>query len=338
MTDHRTSAPTARRSTASIDGQDAGPAGGYRPAVEVGGSHVTAAAVDLAAGSVVAGSRCRAGLDPAADADTLLAAIADTAGELVDRCRGRLGDRWGLAVPGPFDYATGIARYRGVGKFASLRDVPVGDRLAERLGARPERLRFLNDASAFALGARRLEAPHAERLAAFTLGTGVGSAFLAGDEVVEDGPLVPPEGRADRLTIAGRPLEDTASTRAMTARYAQRTGRHVDGLRELTALAGAGDEIATETVHTAMTALGAALSPWLVGFRPDVVVFGGSITAAWPIVGPPLLAALGVDTVVVVSDGEAAALLGAATHAATADDRAIAAGQPDPQGSPAGTL
>jgi glucokinase len=114
----------------------------------------------------------------------------------------------------------------------------------------------------------------------------------------------------------------------MTARYAQRTGRQVDGLRELTALAAAGDEIATETVRTAMTALGAALAPWLVGFRPDVVVFGGSITAAWPIVGPPLLAALGVDTVVVLPDGEAAALLGAATHAATGADPAAVLASP----------
>jgi len=288
---------------------------GYVPAVELGGSHVTAAAVDLDRAVVVPGTRCRSALSPVADAATLLDTIAGTA-RRVDVGPGAC---WGLAVPGPFDYAAGIARYQGVGKFGSLKDVPVGDRLAARLGIDPYRLRFLNDASAFALGARRLSAPGAERLAAFTLGTGVGSAFLAGAEVVEDGPLVPPEGRADLLTIDGRPLEDTVSTRAMTARYAQRTGRQVDGLRELTRLSEDGDRVAAETVRSAMTALGTALAPWLAAFEPDTVVFGGSITAAWSLIGPPLTAALdpaGTRPVAVVEDGEAAALVGAALHAA----------------------
>ncbi|MBI0320155.1 ROK family protein, partial [Streptomyces javensis] len=104
----------------------------------------------------------------------------------------------------------------------------------------------------------------------------------------EDDPRVPPERRVDLLTVDGRPLEDTVSTRAMTAHYPDRTGRPVDGLRELTALAAVDDATARDVVTSALRALGAALAPWLIAFEADAVVFGGSITAAWPLIGPPL--------------------------------------------------
>jgi glucokinase len=238
---------------------------------------------------------------------------------------------WGIAVPGPFDYATGVARYRGVGKFGALDGVDVGKELATRLGVPASALRFLNDAAAFGLGAwQHGPAAGAARLVAITLGTGVGSAFVADGTVVADGPRVPPEGRADLLTIDGHPLEDTVSTRALTARYTALTtaagasgpADPVDGLHDLTGRASAGDVVAREVVESAMGRLGEALAPWLVAFGAGSVVFGGSITAAWPLIGPPLLAALTAHDprltsavrITVTTDGERTALLGAALH------------------------
>lgn len=311
------------------------------PVLEVGGSHVTAAAVDLGrdgpdsgdpdggdpdGGHVVPGSRCRSPLDPHADAATLLAAMAVTANRLTAGTPG-LADAatWGVAVPGPFDYQAGVAHYHGVGKFAALDRVDVGAELTGRIRPAPSGLRFLNDASAFGLGAWwRAPAPvRRGRLVAVTLGTGVGSAFLDAGTVVEDDPRVPPEGRADLLTIDGRPLEDTVSTRALIARYAALTGTRVGGVRELVELSGT-DPTAGEVITGAMRKLGTAIAPWLVAFGAELVVFGGSVTAAWPLIGPPLLAGIaGHDAtltdrldVTVTADSEDIALLGAAVHAA----------------------
>ncbi|MGA8115182.1 MAG: ROK family protein [Actinocatenispora sp.] len=295
------------------------------PVLEVGGSHVTAAVVDLIGGRLVDGTRRRVPLRPDADADTLLTAMAGAANGLsraVPSDRG-VGTVWGLAVPGPFDYATGVARYRDVGKFASLAGVAVGEQLTGRIRPRPTGLRFVNDASAFALGAwRQGAAAGARRLVAITLGTGVGSAFLADGEVVEDDPRVPPEGRADLLSIDGHPLEDTVSTRAIIGRYAARTGRRIDGLYELTRRTD--DAVAVEVVTAAMRRLGVAMAPWFAAFGADTVVFGGSITGAWALIGPPLADGMAEHDpalasrlrVTVSPDSESSALLGAAVHAA----------------------
>ncbi|WHX19096.1 ROK family protein [Streptomyces malaysiensis subsp. malaysiensis] len=374
------------------------------PVLEVGGSHVTAAAVDLDRARIADGTRRRLPLRPGIGPEDFLATLAEAAngvlavgalgactdggvrtdggafpargarpdrgafpdqgthpdhGAPADRGahpdRGARADQgaypdqgmypdrgahpslgghpavgahaalgtWGIAVPGPFDYARGIARYHGVGKFASLDGLAVGDLLTPRLNPRPTRLRFLNDASAFALGARLTAHPGSRRLVAITLGTGVGSAFLDRGTIVEDDPRVPPEGRVDLLTVDGRPLEDTVSTRAMTAHYMDRTGRPVDGLRELTARAAADDATARDIITSALHALGGALAPWLTAFEADTVVFGGSITAAWPLIGSPLTAGLSHHTPSLArltlsarADGEDQALLGAAAFAA----------------------
>ncbi len=78
-------------------------------------------------------------------------------------------------MPGPFDYPTGVGRFAGVGKFESLAGVDVGAGLRERLTGRAERLCFLNDADAFAIGEYRAGAARGhQRVVCLTLGTGWG--------------------------------------------------------------------------------------------------------------------------------------------------------------------
>lgn len=110
----------------------------------------------------------------------------------------------------------------------------------------------------------------------------------------------------------------------MTARYTDRTGRPVDGLRELTVLAVT-DITARDIITSVLRALGDPLAPWLTAFEADTVVFGGSITAAWPLTGPPLSAGLTLHdprlarlALSLRDDGEDQAMLGAAVFAARA--------------------
>src|SRR5439155_20317370 len=101
------------------------------------------------------------------------------------------------------------------------------------------------------------------------LGTGVGSCFLDRGTPVTTGPDVPPEGRADLLTIDGAPLEDTVSRRALLTRAGTPTGVDV---RDLAERARAGDRAAEALFADAFSALGRAMAPWARRFGASLVV------------------------------------------------------------------
>ncbi|MEV0127790.1 ROK family protein [Dactylosporangium sp. NPDC050688] len=276
--------------------------------LEIGGSHVTAAGVLLDDRQVI--QRRRHPLDPALDADGIVDALAGAA-KLLDADP---GDRWAIAMPGPFDYRTGVSRHEGVGKFDSLHGVDLRAALAAAIPADPAAFTFVNDADAFLLGEWvDGAAKGAGRCVAITLGTGIGSAWLADGSVVTTGPDVPPEGEVHFCTIDGVELEDVVSDRALIRAYREATGVDVDGMRGLAARARELDAAAQTVIDTAFGALGRLLTQWLTRFGAEVVVFGGSMTGAWDLIEPALALRLPARP---VSDTEHAALVGAAWAAA----------------------
>ncbi|GAA4206087.1 ROK family protein [Actinocatenispora rupis] len=260
------------------------------PVLEIGGTHVTAALVEWrAAGPVVVDSG-RTTLSSDGSADEIVGAIARAAGGLT----APTGAVWSVALPGPFDYAAGIALFAGVGKFEALYGVDLRAALCARIPAAAD-FRFVNDAEAFAIGEWAYGAGRGhDRAVAITLGTGVGSTFLRAGVAVRSGDAVPPQGRVDLLTHRGRPLEETVSRRAVIAAYAQRTGRAED-VREIATAARAGDAVAAGTLRSAFEELGVALAPWLTRFGAEVVVVGGAMVASWDLIEPALRAGLGAD-------------------------------------------
>lgn len=292
------------------------------PVLEIGGTHVTSALVDLCGGHVLAGSAHREQLSGDAPAEEIIGTIAQCARQL----NVTAAAHWGVAVPGPFDYARGIALFEKVGKFDSLRGMDVGAALCRALPGMMGSLTFLNDADAFGLGEYiNGAASGCDRAAAITLGTGVGSCFIAGARIVENDPSVPPEGRADLLTWEGHPLEDIVSRRGIRASYAARRGlpvQNVDDVRTIAAAARRGDTTAGEVLNDAFVVLGKVLSPWLARFGASALVVGGSMAASWDIVEPPLRLglrggekALAGLKVLPAAQPEDAALFGAAWYA-----------------------
>ncbi|HUB68908.1 MAG TPA: ROK family protein [Acidimicrobiales bacterium] len=297
------------------------------PVLEIGGTHVTAALVELQSGTVTPGSLRRATLSPSGGSEEILATVISCGSALPARA----GQGWGVAIPGPFDYARGIAWFEGVGKFEALYGVDVGAALAGGLPGPPGPVTFLNDADAFLLGEWLFgAAAGSSRCIALTLGTGIGSAFLADGEICQSGPGVPPEGRADLLTIGGLPLEDVVSTRAIEREYRSRTGEATSGTAEIARRARGGQPAALEVLKDAFVALGGALKPWLRQFKASVLVVGGSMSGSWDVIGPALVDGAGAASsggggtaeaeapvlrVVVAANPEQAALLGAAAAA-----------------------
>ena len=94
--------------------------------VDIGGSHITAVAVDMAGHRIISGSRAESPVDNKAEADEILTVWTDTLkrvlrGMQIFNLRGI-----GFAMPGPFDYVRGICLIRGVPKYEKLYGVNVG--------------------------------------------------------------------------------------------------------------------------------------------------------------------------------------------------------------------
>lgn len=260
------------------------------PALEVGGTHVTAGWVRPEGWQVSGVSRAE--LPAGGTAEQLIAALARAGAGL----EAEPGAAWGIAMPGPFDYVRGVAHYTGVGTFEALAGVDVRSALHQALPHQPGSLYFSNDASAFLVGEWLIGAARgATRCVAVTLGVGVGSAFLDRGNVIDTGSSVPPQAELRLLSHAGRPLEDWVSRRAIRAAYIAAGGRNalddVD-VGEIAELARAGDQAAAAAFQGAFAVLGEVLGPWLERFGADLLVLGGSLSQYWDLIERPLRSGL----------------------------------------------
>jgi glucokinase len=270
-------------------------------ALELGGSHISGACVDLSTNAV--GAVVRVPLGPQGSRSELLNSILHVAATLGDEMT-----QVGFAAPGPFDYKRGICMISGLRKLEGLFGVDLRAEIAGVLPkAEPRAIRFVNDAEAFLIGeARGGAASGHARAMGVTLGTGLGSAFLAGGAIVRRGVGVPPGGELYVVPFRGRPVEDTISGRGLSSTF----GAGISG-EEIARMADCGDEDAIRAFARFGEDLGEFLAPWCADFKPTSVVFGGSIARAWSHFGSALTRALG-SMAAVAGRLDEAALLGAA--------------------------
>lgn len=287
-------------------------------ALDVGGTHVSGALVDPSTWLVAPGSWRNVPLDSSGSHDEILATFTECLHQLVAQ-EAQLSTTLGVSMPGPFDYDKGIGLFAGVAKFESLFGVDVGRALLDEFEAF-EQVRFINDAQAWVLGEWLSGAAKGfDRVVGITLGTGVGSGFLADGALVTSGDLVPPDASVYRLQINGRPLEETVSRRALIRAYTQAAGVGDLDVYEITERARAGDQLAAQVLNHAFSALGTALLPWVDRFAADVIVVGGSISHSWDLVQPALTSTLGPKAALLRQSTlfDDAAMIGAAHAAAS---------------------
>lgn len=277
------------------------------PVLEIGGTHATGAVVDPV-GWTIAGDPVRKPVDGGATAEQILDAFASAGGDL--DVPG--GARWGVAMPDPFDYQAGIGRFVNVGKFEALNGIDVRAGLLDRLPGRE--MVFGNDADAFTVGEWAVGAGRgASRVMGMTLGTGIGSGWADEGRVVDPG--IPADGRAHRLFVDGRPLEDVVSRRAIRAAYRGASGDADADVHEIADRARSGDEAAREVLTFAFAALGRALGPAIRDFGAEVLVVGGSMAGSWNLFEPWFregAADVRLPPIRLAADPDGAPLIGAA--------------------------
>jgi glucokinase len=285
--------------------------------VDIGGSHITAVAVDMTAHRIIGGSRAESPVDNKAEADEILTVWSDTLKQVMKGIQIFNLRGIGFAMPGPFDYVRGICLIRGVPKYEKLYGVNVGRAISSRLGLPCDcRVRFMNDASSFAVGeAWAGKAAGYRRMMAITLGTGFGSAFLEDRIPVVEGDRVPKMGCVYHLPVGSGIADDYFSTRWFTSRYREVTGLEAAGVREVAMMAGRAPEV-LDIFREFGTGLGLFLAPWLRSFGAEILVIGGNISHAYNLFGPAMESALrqeGCETATAISElKEDAALLGSA--------------------------
>ncbi|WP_300904908.1 ROK family protein [uncultured Alistipes sp.] len=262
----------------------------FAAGVDIGGSHVSSTVVDLLTGELMS-SPLSTPVDCTAPATEILDAWARNIRQTVATSALPVG-QVGMAFPGPFDYERGISLIDGVQKFDRIWGLDVAASLRDRLtgcGCGPLRLRFVNDAAAFALGECLGGATRdAERVVALTLGTGVGSGFVADRRLVERGDTVPAHGWVYHLPFEDGIADDAFSTRWFRRRWHYLTGETIDGARDAARRAEEGDTTARRLFEEYGTRLGAFAAPLVERFGGRTLLLGGNIARAWELFGPAL--------------------------------------------------
>lgn len=236
--------------------------------VDVGGSHVSCAACDIAEKKYLPETFAGNDVDNQGTVGEIIGSWALAIRRTINKVGLENVSGIGFAMPGPFDYANGIALFKGNNKkYENLYGYNIADALRKMMNLPDEfPIRFINDATAFAIGEDWIgKANGANRVLAITLGTGFGSSFLNNSLPVVSGPEVPDMGCIWYLPFEDGNADDYFSTRGLTNRYFEKTGIQLSGVKEL-AQQAANDSDAQALFVDFGNKLGVFLLPWMVTF------------------------------------------------------------------------
>ncbi len=276
--------------------------------VDIGGTHITAALVDMKRRVIVANSLQRVAVDSKDSAEHIITKWSKVIETCFHSCQLE-PYKIGLAMPGPFDYKQGISLMQNQDKFDDLYGINVKDRLAGHLQIDTCNISMANDAACFLQG----EIFHGaardhDRVIGLTLGTGLGAA------------------RAFHLTAEDADLwcspfkdgiaEDFLSTRWFVKRFFEYSGRTVANVKELVEThdkEGYVQEIFNEFGKN----LAFFIEPFMLAENRRVLILGGSISNAYDLFIGALqdtLHSAGIHAEIKRSVlGETAAMMGAAS-------------------------
>jgi len=258
----------------------------YAIAADIGGSHITAAAIDMTSGKVLRNTVSERPVNNQAQAFEIISVWSLCLKEVMDHFNPDDLRGIGFAMPGPFDYVNGVCYIKGVSKYENLYGFNIGDAVRSKLELPDDfGIRFINDASAFAVGeAWAGKAKNYRKSMCITLGTGLGSAFINDRIPVVDGHDVPKIGCVYHLPYGESIADDYFSTRWFLKSYKEATGKDAEGVKELSEMAPV-DKIVQGLFTKFGNDLAGFLAPWLKKFGAEILVIGGNISNAYHLFG-----------------------------------------------------
>ncbi|MEZ4999994.1 MAG: ROK family protein [Bacteroidales bacterium] len=287
----------------------------YSIGVDIGGSHITSAVIDLDKRLIIRETVVERPVDNKAEADEIIGVWSEAIRESLKPVSSEELSGIGFAMPGPFDYVNGICLIKGVPKYEKLYGTDIGKAIRAELRLPDSaEVRFINDASAFAVGeAWAGKGAGYRKLMAITLGTGFGSAFSATGSRWCRATAYPTWGVYHHIKYHNGIADDYFSTRWFISRYSDVTGEEAAGVYNIAKAAGTKKEV-RDLFDEFGSNLGEFLAPWLNRFGAESLVIGGNISRAYDLFGEAFrrqLSLSGCSTVPFVSELlEDSALLG----------------------------
>src|ERR1035437_10967731 len=126
----------------------------YAIGADIGGSHISCAVIDLDKETIIRESFATQKVNNQSSAEDILESWSTALRQSISFINKSQLAGIGFAMPGPFDYPNGIAMFtESVAKYQNLHGINVALRLKEILELEEGcDVRFMNDASAFAIG------------------------------------------------------------------------------------------------------------------------------------------------------------------------------------------
>lgn len=244
--------------------------------VDIGGSHISSAAVDLENIKAIPGTYFNGVINSRASKKEVYEKWSTIINQSLKNLNPKEVLGIGMAMPGPFRYKKGIALFERNGKYESLHQACVPSELSHYL-VKDLSLRFLNDASAFGVGSALLnKMGNKKKIIAITLGTGFGAAFLENNIPVVNEERVPEGGCLwDKAFLKGI-ADDYFSTRWFISRYEELSGQNnITGVKDLLVTEDFDASVLFEEFAENISSF---MFPYLKTFDADILIMGGSIS------------------------------------------------------------
>ncbi|RKR12059.1 glucokinase [Flavobacterium sp. 90] len=288
-------------------------------AMDVGGSHITTAIVDLNEMKVFENSFFKVSFDSNLPSKEVMDYWENAIRALWIKSQVKKLSGIAMAFPGPFDYNDGTCWIKDQDKYNNFYGLNIKDLLRERFDFDLDfPIVFENDAKSFGKGEVYKNIKNLPKnVMAITLGTGLGACFIENGKIVSTGINVPKNGEIWNLPYKNGIAEDSVSLRGLLSNYQNLSGIQLNNGLELYLLAIEGDKKAIEAFHKFGDDLAEIVLPWLKSFNANMFVIGGKIANAGDLflnIFKEKVKNAGIEMELVIStDNETTALLGAAS-------------------------
>ena len=276
--------------------------------VDIGGSHITAGIADLISRKLVEDTLIRKHVNSKGNAEEILDAWAQVIDQLFS-VHPLIQKKIGIAMPGPFDYETGICLIKGVDKFESLFGLNIKKLLSEKLRIKDDNILMMNDASCFLKGeVFGGAAIDCNNVIGITLGTGLGSARFQNGKIFE--------GHLYCSSFKDGMAENYLSSRWFLKKYKEVTDNVAKNVQEVVTRVPV-DPLVTSLFLEFGKNLGEVLSVYAKKYSCETIIIGGNISNAWDLFSNETLRILNrANKNILIKKarlGEEGALIGAAS-------------------------
>lgn len=247
--------------------------------VDVGGSHIVSAAVNLKTNEIIPDSTFSVKINNKEPKEIILENWSKAINKSIEKIPDSENAKIGFAIPGPFNYKEGIAMYEGDNdKYENLYNVSIVKELPKFINSKNVELRFLNDATSFGVGvSTQGKAKNCEKIIVITLGTGFGSAFIANGIPQVNTDDVPQGGCLWDKPFKKSIADDYFSTRWCIERYFELTSERVGGVKEV---AMANTTESAKVFEEFGSNMAEFMLPFIMDFKPEIIVMGGNVSKA----------------------------------------------------------